>query len=95
MSMFIKETARTIWPADVLRNKSVKGVPCNAKRKHGAIAKPGLSPHKRLALTHALVTRMNMNQRTRVEIELEIKGINGKLNELIQDVCKKFRASDN
>lgn len=94
-SRFVKQMGVAIWGEEALKDRSVTGAACNAKKNtpEYELAKPPLSPHKVEVIRDCLKDRLKREGASSDEIHLRVKKVNKYLCEKIMDLNRKARRS--
>uniref|UniRef100_A0A9J8DM32 BEN domain-containing protein n=2 Tax=Cyprinus carpio carpio TaxID=630221 RepID=A0A9J8DM32_CYPCA len=83
-SKFCKSLAVVIWGTTVLKQRSVTGMKCNAKK--AAEAKPPLTPEKVSAIKECLSQKLKERGHTSEEINKRLLSVRKYLAEKISDI---------
>lgn len=84
-SLFVRDTVRTLWKPEALKDRSVTGKPCMAKLKAGAQGKKELTPEKLGAVRSAYGYFVKHHQ-SEAPTEKRLKAFNGYVANLLRDL---------
>ncbi|XP_077545229.1 uncharacterized protein LOC144158299 isoform X1 [Haemaphysalis longicornis] len=84
-SQFVRDTVRTFWKPEALKDRSVTGKPCNAKLKTGAQGKKELTPEK-LAAVRSAYGYFVRHRSSGAPENKRLKAFNGYVANLLRDV---------
>ncbi|XP_077548055.1 uncharacterized protein LOC144160745 [Haemaphysalis longicornis] len=83
--LFVRDTVRTLWKPEALKDRSVTGKPCMAKLKAGAQGKRELTPEKLGAVRSAYGYFVKHHQ-SEAPTEKRLKAFNGYVANLLRDL---------